>query len=70
MAAENELNPTDYISHHLTNMTSSMGQGDFWVVACDAAPAKSSPFCAAVIRSVYAGVKRSAVAEVTVNENS
>ncbi len=35
MAAEEELTPTGYISHHLTNMTSSVGQGDFWVLHVD-----------------------------------
>ena len=35
MAAENEQTPTEYISHHLTNMTSQVGQGDFWTLHVD-----------------------------------
>jgi F-type H+-transporting ATPase subunit a len=35
MAADNELTATEYISHHLTNMTSSVAQGDFWVLHVD-----------------------------------
>ena len=35
MAEASELTPNEYISHHLTNMTSSMGQGDFWVLHVD-----------------------------------
>lgn len=35
MAEANGLTPNEYISHHLTNMTSSVAQGDFWVLHVD-----------------------------------
>ena len=35
MAAEQELNPTSYINHHLTQMTRQVGDGDFWVLHVD-----------------------------------
>ena len=35
MAAEQELNPTSYINHHLTQMTHQVGDGDFWVLHVD-----------------------------------
>lgn len=35
MAAESQLTPTEYIGHHLTNFTSSVGQGSFWTLHMD-----------------------------------
>jgi F-type H+-transporting ATPase subunit a len=35
MAAEKELTPTEYISHHLTNLTASAGDGSFWTLHVD-----------------------------------
>ena len=74
MAAENELTPTEYISHHLTNMTSSVGQGDFWVVHVDTLVMSvllglaSFGFLWWVVRSATAGVpgKRQAFVELAV----
>ena len=34
-AAGQELNPTSYISHHLTNRTVSLGDGPFWTLHLD-----------------------------------
>lgn len=74
MAAENELTPTEYISHHLTNMTSSVGQGDFWVVHVDTLVMSvllglaSLGFLWWVVRGATAGVpgKRQAFVELAV----
>ena len=74
MAAENELTPTEYISHHLTNMTSSVGQGDFWVVHVDTLVMSvllglaSFGFLWWVVRGATAGVpgKRQAFVELAV----
>jgi len=33
--AGKELNPTDYINHHLTFFTKSVGEGDFWKLNVD-----------------------------------
>ena len=35
MAAGKELNPTDYISHHLTFFSKPVGEGGFWTVHVD-----------------------------------
>ncbi|MBI1394420.1 MAG: F0F1 ATP synthase subunit A [Betaproteobacteria bacterium] len=35
MAAESQLTPTEYIGHHLTNFTASVGQGSFWTLNLD-----------------------------------
>jgi len=35
MAADRELTPTQYISHHLTNMTASVNEGSFWTLHVD-----------------------------------
>lgn len=35
MSAGNSLTPTEYISHHLTNMTTSVGAGPFWTLHVD-----------------------------------
>lgn len=35
MAAEQELTPTSYISHHLTQMSRPVGDGSFWVLHVD-----------------------------------
>ena len=35
MAAGKELNPTDYINHHLAFFTKSVGEGDFWKLNVD-----------------------------------
>ncbi len=35
MAAGKELNPTDYISHHLTFFSTPVGEGDFWTLHLD-----------------------------------
>lgn len=35
MAAEDALTPTGYISHHLTNLTISTGEGGFWTLHVD-----------------------------------
>jgi F-type H+-transporting ATPase subunit a len=35
MAAAQELTPTSYISHHLTNRTVSLGEGSFWTLHLD-----------------------------------
>lgn len=35
MAAGTELTPTSYISHHLTNLTASVGEGSFWTLHID-----------------------------------
>ena len=74
MAAENELTPTEYISHHLTNMTLSVGQGDFWVVHVDTLVMSvllglaSLGFLWWVVRGATAGVpgKRQAFVELAV----
>ena len=74
MAAENELTPTEYISHHLTNMTSSVGQGDFWLVHVDTLVMSvllglaSFGFLWWVVRGATAGVpgKRQAFVELAV----
>ena len=34
-AAGQELTPTSYISHHLTNRTISLGDGPFWTLHLD-----------------------------------
>ena len=74
MAAENELTPTEYISHHLTNMTASVGQGDFWVVHVDTLVMSvllgvlSLGFLWWIVRGVTAGIpgKRQAFVELAV----
>ena len=35
MAAEEQLTPTEYIQHHLTNLTHPVGQGSFWTLNVD-----------------------------------
>ena len=35
MAAGKELNPSDYIQHHLTFYRASVGEGDFWMINVD-----------------------------------
>ncbi|MCC7135431.1 MAG: F0F1 ATP synthase subunit A [Nitrosomonas sp.] len=35
MASETELTPTSYIQHHLTNLTTGIGEGPFWVLHVD-----------------------------------
>ena len=35
MAAPGALNPSDYIAHHLTNLTVKVGEGGFWTVNMD-----------------------------------
>ena len=35
MASGTELTPTSYMSHHLTNLTSSIGEGEFWTLHVD-----------------------------------
>ena len=35
MASGTELTPTSYMSHHLTNLTSSVGDGAFWTLHVD-----------------------------------
>jgi F-type H+-transporting ATPase subunit a len=35
MAAEEQLTPTGYIQHHLTNLTHPVGQGSFWTLNVD-----------------------------------
>lgn len=35
MATETTLTPTEYISHHLTNMTTQVGEGGFWTLHVD-----------------------------------
>ncbi len=35
MAAAQELTPTSYIGHHLTNRTVSLGEGSFWTLHLD-----------------------------------
>ena len=35
MAAAQELTPTSYIGHHLTNRTVSLGDGSFWTLHLD-----------------------------------
>ena len=35
MASGTELTPTSYMSHHLTNLTSSLGDGAFWTLHVD-----------------------------------
>ena len=35
MAAGKELNPSDYIQHHLTFFRASVGEGDFWTLHVD-----------------------------------
>src|SRR5262245_19988607 len=35
MAAEQELTPTSYIGHHLTNRTVSLGDSPFWTLHLD-----------------------------------
>jgi len=35
MAAGKELNPSDYIQHHLTFFRAPVGEGDFWVLHVD-----------------------------------
>jgi len=35
MASNIELTPTSYIDHHLTNLTSQIGEGSFWVLHVD-----------------------------------
>ncbi|MBI2312906.1 MAG: F0F1 ATP synthase subunit A [Betaproteobacteria bacterium] len=35
MAAAQELTPNQYISHHLTNLTASIGDGPFWTLHVD-----------------------------------
>lgn len=74
MAAENQLTPTEYISHHLTNMTSSMGPGDFWMLHVDSLVMSvllgvvSLGFLWWVVRNATAGVpgKRQAFVELAV----
>ncbi len=74
MAAENELTPTEYISHHLTNMTSQVGQGDFWMLHVDSLVMSvllgvvSLGFLWWVVRGATAGVpgKRQAFVELAV----
>ena len=74
MAAENELTPTEYISHHLTNMTSQVGQGDFWMLHVDSLVMSvllgfvSLGFLWWIVRGATAGVpgKRQAFVELAV----
>ena len=35
MAAAQDLTPTSYIGHHLTNRTMSLGEGPFWTLHLD-----------------------------------
>jgi F-type H+-transporting ATPase subunit a len=35
MASDKELTPTAYMDHHLTNLTSSVGEGSFWTLHVD-----------------------------------
>ncbi len=35
MAAETTMTPTEYIGHHLANMTASVGDGSFWTLHVD-----------------------------------
>jgi len=35
MAAGNEMNPTEYIGHHLTHGTKQLGDGGFWTINFD-----------------------------------
>ena len=35
MAAQGSLTPSDYIAHHLTNLTVKVGEGGFWAVNLD-----------------------------------
>ena len=74
MAAENELTPTEYISHHLTNMTAQVGQGDFFTLHVDSLVMSvllgivSLGFLWWVVRGATAGVpgKRQAFVELAV----
>jgi len=74
MAAESELTPTEYISHHLTNMTSQVGPGDFWMLHVDSLVMSillgivSLGFLWWVVRGATSGVpgKRQAFVELAV----
>ncbi len=35
MASDLELTPNSYITHHLTNLTTSVGEGSFWILHVD-----------------------------------
>jgi F-type H+-transporting ATPase subunit a len=58
-AAAEELTPTSYIGHHLTNRTVSLADGPFWTLHLDT-------FLTGVVRGATAGVpnKRQAFVEV------
>ena len=74
MASETELTPTSYIDHHLTNLTTQLGEGSFWVLHLDTLVTSiilgviSFGFIWLVVRKATPGVpsKRQAFVELTI----
>ncbi len=74
MSAGDQLTPTEYINHHLTNMTGSVGEGSFWTLHIDTLVVSvllgviGIGFFWWVVRSASAGVpnKRQAFVELAV----
>ena len=74
MASGTEVTPTSYMSHHLTNLTSSIGDGAFWTLHVDTLVMAvmtgliSFGFLGWVVRGATSGVpgKRQAFVELAV----
>ena len=74
MASGTELTPTSYMNHHLTNLTSSVGEGAFWTLHVDTLVMSlllgilSFGFLWSVVRGATSGVpsKRQAFVELAV----
>jgi F-type H+-transporting ATPase subunit a len=75
MAAGNEMNPTEYIGHHLTHGTKQFGDGGFWTIHFDSLSVSillglvGMGFIWWVVRGATSGVpnKRQAFVEVLVS---
>ena len=74
MASGAELTPTSYMNHHLTNLTSSLGEGPFWTLHVDTLAMSlllgiiSFGFLWWVVRGATSGVpgKRQAFVELSI----
>ncbi|MEK7302201.1 MAG: F0F1 ATP synthase subunit A, partial [Pseudomonadota bacterium] len=74
MASDTELTPTSYIDHHLTNLTTQVKEGSFWVLHVDTLVTSiilgiiSFGFIWLVVRKATPGVpsKRQAFVELAV----
>lgn len=74
MASDTELTPTSYIDHHLTNLTTQVSEGSFWVLHVDTLVTSlilgiiSFGFIWLVVRKATPGVpsKRQAFVELAV----